>query len=503
MSMNSTYDLLIIGGGINGTGIAADAAGRGLSVLLCEQDDLAFATSSWSTKLIHGGLRYLEHYEFKLVHEALNEREVLLKKAPFLIYPLEFILPHDSHLRPAWMIRIGLFLYDYLGRRVTIPKSKKVNLLKNPAGDALANKFSTGFSYYDCRTDDSRLTVLNALAAKQNHATILTRTRCISAKRQDGLWQVTLQDQHTQTTTTVTAKALINTTGPWVVDVLQNVVQQPSPCDLKLVKGSHIIIPKLYDGEFAYILQNPDQRIIFAIPYLNQFTLVGTTDVDFEGDPNQACISDAEIHYLCENINRYFQKQIKPADIVWDYSGVRPLFSPKNVKDPSKVTREYHFELNDQQRQAPILSVFGGKITTFRKLAEHALEELSKYFPNMKPAWTSTQPLPGGNLNGLTVDQYLKDSKEFYTWLPDDLLHRYFNAYGSRMHDLLENTQQLADLGQHFGAGLYEKEVNFLINQEWAQTADDILWRRSKLGLFLSDSEKDGLIHFINHRQSV
>lgn len=495
--MNSTNaDLLIIGGGINGTGIAADAVGRGLSVILCEKSDMAAGTSSYSSKLIHGGLRYLEQYEFKLVREALKEREILMHKAPHLIHPLSFILPHDKHLRPMWMIRIGLFLYDHLARRSTLSASKKLDFTSAPEGKPLKEQFKYGFFYSDCRTDDARLVILNALAAHAKGAKILTRTTCISAQRKNNLWSVQLKHTNTGTQSIVKVKAIVNATGPWVTNVLKNVFHLTSVDYLELVKGSHIVIPKLYEGKHAYILQNLDHRIVFAIPYFEHFTLIGTTDVPYTDDPSEATISNKEIEYLCKVINYYFKQQISIKDIIWSYSGVRALFSNPS-KDPSKMSREYHLDIKDLNGTAPLLSVFGGKLTTFRTLAEHALDELTVYFPHIRSAWTAHAVLPGGDLQDLSFSAYVEVLKKQYAWLPHEIIKRYANSYGSLTHQLLENCFSLQELGKHFGAGLYEREVNYLIQHEWAQTTEDIIWRRSKLGLLLNEKERQILSDFI------
>jgi len=427
----------------------------------------------------------LELFDFKLVHEALKEREILLNIAPHLIHPLKFILPHDTHLRPLWLIHLGLFLYDHLTKNNTLPKSKKIKL-EQP----LKTDFKTGFSYYDAQTDDARLVIENAMAARKKGATILTRTACISAQRTNDNWLVELLNINTQEKIKVNAKAIVNATGPWVTETLQQVIKITNASQIKLVKGSHFVVPKLYEGEHAYILQNKDQRIVFVIPYQNQFSLIGTTDVEFSGDPSRAKITDEEINYLREVVNYYFTKPISAADIIWSYSGVRPLFS-ESKSTPAKLSRDYHLEIDTENNQAPLLSVFGGKLTTYRKLAEHTLEKLQKYFPHMGKPWTAHTPLPGGNLKNLSLTQY--------SWLPPDLLQRYIHSYGNLLEHLLENTASLKDLGECFGADLYEKEVIYLLQNEWAQTVDDILWRRSKLGLFLTPEQKIKLTEFISN----
>ncbi len=476
------YDLLIIGGGINGACIARDAAGRGLSVLLCEQDDLAAHTSSASTKLIHGGLRYLEYYEFGLVRKALQEREVLLRAAPHIIWPLSFVMPHSQDLRPAWLIRAGLFLYDHLGKRERLPASQSIDLRTHAAGQALKEEFSQGFTYADAWVDDARLVVLNALDAYERGGRILSRTRCVRAQRFADLWDVTLQAAPGGTTQVVRCRALVNAAGPWVMTVLRDSLGMQSRPQLRLAKGSHIIVPRLFEHDHAYLLQNPDKRILFAIPYEGDFTLIGTTDVEFEGDPAHAAISESETVYLCEMANRYFARAIAPADVIASYSGVRPLLADDS-RTLSEVTRDYLLECDATAQSAPLLSVFGGKITTCRRLAEEALALLSPRFSHMKPAWTAQAPLPGGDMPHADFSAFLGEFRRATPWLPDVLAHRYARAYGSRVDGLLAGARNLADLGEDFGGGLYAAEVEYLVRQEWAQTPEDILWRRSKLGL--------------------
>ncbi len=480
-------DMLIIGGGINGCGIAADAAGRGLSVVLCEKGDLASATSSWSSKLIHGGLRYLEQYDFKLVREALKEREVLLKKAPHLIHPLKFVLPHNAHLRPAWMIRAGLFLYDHLAKRTSIPGSRKINLRSETEGKPLKQKYKVGFSYYDCQTDDARLVILNALSAQANGATILPRTLCQNISKQNNKWQATLLGENNETII-VYAKAVINASGPWVIDTLRHVIHSESKSNVKQVKGSHIVIPKMYAENHAYILQNADGRIVFTIPFHNDYTLIGTTDIPYHDDLDCVKINDDEIQYLLATVNQYFTKPITADDIIWTYSGVRPLYDDQS-ENPSKISREYHFELEQHDHTLALLSIFGGKITTFRTLAEHALEKLLPFFPDMGPPWTANALLPGGELKQKDFAQFLKLLKSKYNWLPAEQLARYANHYGSFIDRLLENCNKMGDLGEHIGADLYQREVDYLIQYEWAKTTEDIIWRRTKLGLKLTPDE--------------
>ena len=477
-------DIFIIGGGINGTAIAADAAGRGLSVTLCEKNDLASGTSSTSTKLIHGGLRYLEFYEFNLVRKALREREILLKRAPHLIAPLEFILPHEKHLRPAWLIRLGLFLYDHLATHPHLPNSRPVQLQNTDYGKALLPIFKKGFSYYDCFTDDARLVVLNALSARENNAAILTHTEFISAEREQNHWKIHIKNTSGENVFYF-AKALVNATGPWINHVQKN------KFNIKLVKGSHIVVPKLYDGDFAYILQNSDQRITFVIPYQGGFSLIGTTDILFSDDLNHVTISEEEENYLCNIINQYFKKSIRKKDIIWSYAGVRCLQEDETV-NPSKTTRDYKL-LIETKNNLPLLTVIGGKITTHRLLAENALLLLHPFFESMSKEKTENTPLPGGDIENNDFNLFYKKFKKTFSWLPEKIAYRYAKNYGTRAYLFLKGKNSIVDLGVDFSNGLYEKEIDYLIQNEWAKTSDDILWRRTKLGLFFSEEEKASL----------
>lgn len=476
-------DLLIVGGGINGAGIARDAVGRGLSVVLCEQGDLAGYTSSASTKLIHGGLRYLEYYEFRLVREALFERERLLESAPHIIWPLRFILPHEKGIRPAWFVRLGLFLYDHLAPRRKLPGTKGIKLTRHPAGQALKPGFDTAFVYSDCWVEDSRMVALNALDACERGADIRVRTKLVSARRDRGGWVAQLQNMETGETSEVHAKVIVNAGGPFVADVLNAKLGLNTTKSVRLVKGSHIVVPRLFDTEEAFILQNNDKRIVFAIPYQGKFTLVGTTDIPVESVPDKkVTISDDEIQYLCDVVNRFFKREVTPAEVVWTYSGVRPLFDDGSV-NASAVTRDYVFDLDAPQGQAPVLSIFGGKITTFRKLAEHALDELKGYFPAMKPAWTEKAKMPGGDMPDADFDRFFATVRQRWPFLPEALALRLARAYGTRLDELLGSARSMTDLGEDFGAGLTAAEVDYLMRREWARSAEDILWRRSKLGL--------------------
>jgi len=475
-------DLLIIGGGINGAGVAADAAGRGLSVLLCEKDDLANHTSSASSKLIHGGLRYLEQYDFKLVRHALKEREILMNMAPHLVHPLSFVLPHDQHLRPKWMIRAGLFLYDHLASRKTLASSKQLKLPKVVEGAPLKDKFTFGFRYSDCYTDDARLVVTNALSAKANGATILTRTECKKLARVGSHWQAELLDKNTRKKIKVDAKGVVNATGAWVSKVLNAIAGENSNAGVKLVKGSHFVVPKFYEGDHAYILQNPDDRIVFVIPYWNDYALIGTTDVSYNGSPNTLKISKDEISYLLKTVNTYFKKQMKADDICWSYAGARALYDDKSP-NPSKISRDYHLELDDREQSLPILSVFGGKITTFRTLAEDVLDKLKPYYPQMKSSWTASSQLPGGDLGGKSYQEFCEDLKRVYAKLPSAMLNRMAYHYGSNVFKVLGYAQSTEDLGDCVAGDLFQKEEEYLRNNEWAQSMEDILWRRTKVGL--------------------
>ncbi len=494
--MTDSYDLLVIGGGINGAGIARDAAGRGLSVCLCEQDDLAAHTSSASTKLIHGGLRYLEQYEFALVGKALAEREVLLRLAPHIIWPLRFLLPHQPHLRPAWMIRAGLFLYDHLGRgRRTLPRSRRLSLRSHPVGQPLQPELRTGFVYSDAWVQDARLVVLNAMDAAQRGADILTRTRCVGAWRDAGHWYAELEDAQGRRRT-VRARALANAAGPWAVSFLDQVASVRHRHALRLVKGSHIVVPRLFEHDHAYIFQQPDRRIVFAIPYETDFTLIGTTDVDYQADPASPRIDADEVVYLCDAVNLYFQQQIAPADVVWSYSGVRPLLDDAE-DNAAEVTRDYELELLDDG--APLLNVFGGKLTTYRKLAEEAVDRLGTALGHKARAWTARgAPLPGGEQRDIAA--LLEQVRATRPWLPPQTAQRLVRNYGTRAETLLGDARALDGLGQHFGADLYQAEVDYLRTHEWARTAEDVLWRRSKLGLRVDAAGQARLADYLQAR---
>lgn len=495
----TVYDLAIIGGGINGCGIARDAAGRGLRVLLVEQDDLASATSSWSSKLIHGGLRYLEQYEFRLVREALQEREVLLRIAPHIIHPLEFILPHDRHMRPAWMVRIGLFMYDHIGGKISLPGSRTVAFPDTVYSAGLAPAHKRGFFYSDAKVDDARLTVLNAIAARESAADVRVRTRLIEGKRKAGEWSLTLRDVDSGASTEVRAKGIVNAAGPWVKHLLDDTLRVPTTSNVKLVKGSHIVVPRIHAHQHAYILQNDDKRVVFIIPYEEEFSLIGTTDIEVASVADAAKISAAETAYLLRAVNRFVAKPVLESDIVWTYAGVRPLYDDGS-DNPSEITRDYVLKVDHNNGALPLLSIFGGKITTYRRLAEHALLELKPFYPAMKNEWTATVSLPGGDIENVVASTQTMIKK--YPGLPVDFLKRLVMRHGSRTVQVLNGVANMSDLGTTFGQGanlLCEREIEFFIHEEWARVADDILWRRTKCGLHMDDAERERASIFIKN----
>ncbi len=477
-------DLLVIGGGVNGTGIAMDAAGRGLNVVLCEMNDLASATSSSSSKLIHGGLRYLEHYEFRLVREALAEREALLASAPHIMWPMRFRLPHQPHLRPAWMIRTGLFLYDHLAKRELLPGSRSINF---GSDSPLKSGITKGFEYSDGWVDDARLVVLSAANARNKGATILTRTRCTRAIRQDGHWLITLEDTLQGNRHSLRAKVIVNATGPWVSSLFKDSLEIKAPKQIRMVKGSHIVVPRLNQNTEAYILQNEDQRIVFVIPYEDDFSLIGTTDVDYEGDPSEARISPSETEYLLEITNQYFQRQITAKDVVWSYSGVRPLMDEEGGTAQS-ASRDYSYEVNDENNQPPLISVFGGKITTYRKLAEAVTDQVCEYFPEAGKPWTRKSLLPGGDFT--SQPELASKLTSDFPWLAKPIIHRFVRSYGTESYHILKGARSSGDMGHWYTDTLSQKEVDYLIFNEWALSPDDILWRRTKQGLYISEEQK-------------
>jgi glycerol-3-phosphate dehydrogenase len=496
-------DLLVIGGGVNGAGIARDAAGRGLKVLLCERDDLAQGTSSRSGKLVHGGLRYLEYYEFRLVREALIEREVLLRAAPHIVWPMRFVLPHSPEQRPAWLVRLGLLLYDTLGGRKLLPPTRALDLRTAPEGASIREEFAKGFEYSDCWVDDSRLVVLNALDAKRRGAEVLTRTAAIAARREGDVWDATLEDRRDGSRRTVRARCVVNAAGPWVEQVLGRVAGSNAPGRVRLVKGSHLVTRKFWDGPQAYLLQNDDKRVIFVNPYENdRFALIGTTDVPVEGAPEDIAVTSSEVDYLLRVVNRYFKVRLTPEDVVDRFAGVRPLYDDK-AANPSAVTRDYVFDVVPERPEPgrpPMLSVFGGKITTYRKLAEHALEKLRPFFPALGPAWTATAPMPGGDIPEADFDRWLATLRAARPWLPADLARHYGRLYGTRADDLLDGAASVQQLGRRFGGLLHEREARFLAEEEWAETAEDVLTRRTKHGLQLTPAERQAFAAWFEPR---
>jgi glycerol-3-phosphate dehydrogenase len=501
-----TYDLLIIGGGINGAGVARDAAGRGLKVALCEQNDFAGATSSASTKLIHGGLRYLEYYEFRLVAEALAEREHLLNIAPHISWPLRFVMPHVAGLRPRWMIRLGLWLYDHIGGRISLPHSAAIALNRMSAPSGLRTDITNGFAYSDAWVDDARLVILNLLSAQEHGADIFSRTRLISAHRDTTakVWRCELEHTLTGVRRSVTARTMVNSAGPWVAQMDQMLNElQPGAAHaaVKLVRGSHIVVPRLFEGEHAYILQNEDKRIVFMIPYEGSYTLIGTTDVPQESMEHGAHISDAEEHYLLQAVNRYLDKPVHATDIVWRYAGVRPLFDDAS-DNPSAVTRDYTLVLQDHD-DIPCVSVYGGKITTYRRLAESVLEKLAPWTKTRRGPWSKQEALPGGKFKRSDRAQELIYLQQKYRQLDRDFLSRLFSRHGRLAHVVLKETQSMAELGRDFGGGLSQREVDYMVRHEWACQPDDILWRRTKCGLHMSQQQRTEFAtwfqqHFIN-----
>jgi glycerol-3-phosphate dehydrogenase len=490
-------DLVVIGGGINGAGIARDAAGRGLSVILCEKDDLAQGTSSRSGKLIHGGLRYLEYYEFRLVREALIEREVLLRAAPHIVWPMRFVLTHSPEQRPAWLVRLGLFLYDHLGGRRELPGCRRIDLRTAPEGRVIKDEFNLAFEYSDCWVDDARLVVLNAIDAAKHGARVLVRTAASSARRVGDRWHVEFRAGNGEPMK-ATAKVLVNAAGPWVENVITGVAGSNSPRRVRLVKGSHIIVKKFWEGPQAYLFQNHDKRVIFLNPYEGGLALIGTTDIPYDGRAEDVAITEDEIAYLLAAVNRYTKAELARSDVMFTFSGVRPLYDD-NAANPSAVTRDYVF---DVEGSPPILSVFGGKITTYRKLAEHALLKLKPFFPAMKPGWTAGAPLPGGDM-AEGFDSFLGALRASHPWLPEDLATHYARLYGTQADTLLDGSRNLADLGRHFGGTLYAAEVDYLCKHEWARTAEDILFRRTKTGLHLPQAAHRAVAEMLEKKQSA
>ena len=496
------FDLAIIGGGINGTGIAADASGRNLKVFLCEQNDLGSGTSSASSKLIHGGLRYLEHYEFRLVKEALAEREVLLHKAPHLVSPLKFIMPHRPHLRPAWMIRCGLFMYDHLTKRNTLPKARKVKLDNSSPFKVNITK---GFEYYDCWVDDARLVVTNAIEARNKGAQIQSQTECKSIKfsNKNKLWTVVLYDKMANNEYTILAKNIVNASGPWLNQFLESASPDVNPVrKIRLVKGSHILVPREKSHDGAYILQNEDKRIVFVLPYLEHFSIIGTTDKEFTGKPEAVSIDDWEVDYLLKVYNRHFKTAVSETDIVSTYSGIRPLCDDESL-DPSAITRDYTLELQSQSPENALISIYGGKITTYRKLAEATLLKLQPFLPGKMQTWTADSPLPGAKKFGQTLDEIKFLINKEHPWLDSKQLERYSKSYGLMCLGFLEGKQFPEALGINFGFDLYQAEIDYLIENEWAYKAEDILWRRTKLGLFFNKEQVKQVEQYIHDKVGI
>ena len=484
--MSEVDDIFVIGGGINGCGIARDAVGRGYSVRLAEMNDLASGTSSWSSKLIHGGFRYLEHYEFRLVREALSEREVLLNMAPHIIWPLRFILPHHRAMRPAWLLRLGLFLYDHMGKRKLLPGTKLVDLKKGPFGEALKSVFSKGFEYSDCWVNDARLVILNAKDAQERGAVIETRTKVIAARRGAEFWEITTENLRTGETSTHKARLIVNAAGPWVDKVLGEALKSDQSKNVRLVQGSHIVVPKIHNHDRAYIFQNADNRIIFALPYEGDYTLIGTTDQDYQGDPSNVEITDTEISYLCSAASEYFEAPINKKEIVWSYSGVRPLFDD-GATAAQEATRDYVLRVDGDD--LPIVNIFGGKITTYRKLAETMLEKIEASLGVKKSSWTAGSCLPGGNFKVNDYEVLVSELNTEFAFLDLSLSQRLIRAYGTNAWIIMKGASTFEDMGRTFGASLTEREVIYLMKYEWAECAEDVIWRRSKLGIRLSEQE--------------
>ncbi len=486
-------DLVVIGGGINGCGIARDAAGRGLSVVLLEQGDLASGTSSTSTKMIHGGLRYLEHYAFKLVRESLLERELLWRAAPHIVEPLRIVLPHHKGLRPAWLIRLGLWLYDHIGGRSHLPGTAHIDLTKDSIGKPLVTGLTRAFEYSDCWVDDARLVTLNAVHAAELGASIETRSRVVSLVCQDGVWHLDVEGVD-GSVRTVHAKAVVNAAGPWVSEVLQGAARRQSRSQVRLVRGSHLVVPRLHHDDRGYLFQNADNRVIFVLPYEQDFSLIGTTDIDHDGSASEVAASEEEIAYLCQAVGEYLHKPLDPASVVHHFSGLRPLYDDGSTA-AQEATRDYVFEL-DTDSGAPLLSVFGGKITTYRRLALDALERLMPTLPHRGEDWTCDVPLPGGAFPMGGRDDLVVAAAQRWPFVPETTSARWVRSYGTRVHRMMEGVQCVDDLGRDFGHGLYQKEVDYLIAVEFARSAEDILWRRSKLGLRFNESERDALASY-------
>ena len=486
------FDIAVIGGGINGVGIARDAAGRGLKVLLVEQGDLAAGTSSASTKLIHGGLRYLEQRAFSLVRSSLEEREILLHIAPHLVHPMRFVLPVLDDGRPPWMIRLGLLVYDVFAWNGSLPRTRRLTLNTDAAGGYLRRSYAAAFEYSDCTVDDSRLVVLNAVDAAERGATIRLHTRCMRADRSDE-WTLVLNARGRRTVTT--ARALVNATGPWTGQFSELVLRAKEKAPVRLVKGSHIVVPRMFHHDRSYLFQNRDGRVVFAIPFHDEFTLVGTTDTDYEHDLSALAPTHADIIYLCDAVNEYFRHTISPGDVVWTFAGVRPLYDDGRSR-AQDVTRDYVLEIDSGFRRAPMLTLYGGKLTTYRRVAEEAMDKVAEFF-TPKPAWTAKAPLPGGDLGKISLAQFTEDARARWPFLSEAHAKRLCDAYGSRVSQILQSARRMEDLGTCFGADLTAAEVRYLMHHEWAESPDDVLWRRSKLGLRFSAEQREALAQFM------
>jgi glycerol-3-phosphate dehydrogenase len=491
-----SFDLLVVGGGIHGAGIARDAAGRGLSVLLVEQDSLASHTSSASSKLVHGGLRYLEYFKLRLVRESLSERESVLAIAPHLVQRQRFVLPYRGRLRPAWAVRLGLFLYDRLGRDSSLEGSTRIRFADSPFGAPLQRRRRAGFAYSDCTTDDSRLVILNAKDAAERGADVRVRHRLIRATRHGSEWRAEIRDEATGAMTTETARAIVNAAGPWVADVIAGCLAGDRRQAVRLVKGSHIVVPKLYEGTHAYALQHTDRRLVFVIPYQEDFTLIGTTDVPWTGAPGACGIDAAEVQYLCEVVNHSFERQLSPADVVWSFAGIRALQDDGAVR-ASAVTRDYVLALDAVGGHTPLLSVIGGKLTTYRRLAELALERLGPHLGPIRGPWTASAPLPGGDIPGGDVEAFAAELHRRWAFLGERRCRRLARAYGTRTLRLLEPARSAADLGEEFGGGMTRLEVDYLVREEWARSAHDVQWLHSKTGLWATPADRQRLDDYL------
>ncbi len=495
------HDLFVIGGGINGCGIARDAAGRGYTVFLAEMNDLASGTSSWSTKLIHGGLRYLEHYEFRLVRESLMEREILWANAPHIIWPLRFVLPHHKGLRPAWFLRLGLLIYDYIGGRKLLPATKTLRMAEDISGKPLKPLFSKAFEYSDCWVNDARLVVLNASDAAERGATIRTRTKVVKASRATGIWSVTIHDKKTGTDELVQARMLVNAGGPWVDEIIGHALGKNDVRNVRLVQGSHIVVKRMFEHDKCYIFQNADNRIIFAIPYERDFTLIGTTDQDYKGDPGDVAITGAETDYLCAAASEYFKNPVRREDIVWTYSGVRPLYDDGATK-AQEATRDYVLKVDGSASEGAVLNVFGGKITTYRRLSEHVLEKIEAVLGKKGATWTKIATLPGGDFPAQGFDALVSKARTTYPFLDARQATRLVRLYGTKIFIMLGTAKNMADLGTQFGPYLTQVEVDYLMEYEWAMDAEDILWRRTKAGLVTDKAAVEALVAYVQSKQA-